>query len=78
MSWFRHPQIADDGARFDAVLAENIAAQKQLGRAADQVTQMADETREHVEAAIGGFKDRTDNRLKTRNQTLEQLLARDL
>ena len=79
MSWFspRPPEPVDPG-RLDAVLAQNIEAQRRAGAAADEVVQAADENREHVEAAVGAFKERTAARLRSRKQTLEQLLARDL
>lgn len=79
MSWFSpRPQKPADPGRFDAVVAQNIEAQRRSADAADEVTQAADESREHVEAVVGAFKDRTAERLRSRKQTLEQLLARDL
>lgn len=79
MSWFspRPPELVDPG-RLDAVLAQNIEAQRRAAAAADGVVRAADENREHVEAAVGAFKGRTAERLRSRKQTLEQLLARDL
>ncbi|GEP11104.1 hypothetical protein [Methylobacterium gnaphalii] len=79
MSWF-FPDIGGhaETARFDAVLAQNIEAQERAGQAAEDVTQAADENREQVGATVAAFKERTERRLKSRNQTLEQLLARDL
>lgn len=64
MSWFspRPPEHVDPG-RLDAVLAQNIEAQRRAADAADGVAQAAEESREHVEAVIAGLKDRTAERL---------------
>ncbi len=67
-----------DPRALQAVLAENIAAQERVGEAAESVGHAADEHRERVEAVVNAYKDRTAHRLRTRNQTLEELLARDL
>lgn len=79
MSWFspRPPEMPDP-APFEALVARNIQAQRRAADAADDVVQAADENREHVEAVVGAFKSRTAERLRSRKQTLEQLLARDL
>lgn len=64
MSWFspRPPEPVDPG-RLDAVLAQNIEAQRRAADAADGVAQAAEESREHVEAVITALKDRTAERL---------------
>ncbi|MDV2986989.1 UNVERIFIED_CONTAM: hypothetical protein Q9R58_22020 [Methylobacteriaceae bacterium AG10] len=79
MSWFSpRPPAPLDPASLDALLARSIEAQRRAARAADGVVQAADENREHVEAVVSAFKSRTAERLRSRKQTLEQLLARDL
>ncbi|WP_232629175.1 hypothetical protein [Methylobacterium sp. Leaf118] len=69
MSWFfpRPPEMPDSSA-LDAILAQNIQAQQRAANAAEDVTAAADDNREHVEAAVGGFNARTAARVRHRTQ----------
>ncbi len=79
MLWF-FPSMArpPDPGVLHSVVARSIAAQERAGAAAEGVGHAADEHRERVEAVVGAMKVRTERRLRSRDQTLEQLLARDL
>ncbi|HJE24899.1 MAG TPA: hypothetical protein K8W01_14685 [Methylorubrum populi] len=69
MSWFSpRPPEPPDPAPLDALLAQSIQAQQRVADAAEGVAQAADESREHVEAAVDGFKTRTAERLRHRRR----------
>lgn len=69
MSWlFRRPSETSDPGRFDAVLAQNIEAQQRAADAAESVAQAADDNREHVEAVVGAFNERTAARVRHRTR----------
>lgn len=79
MSWLfpHHAQDRSD-ERFRAAVAANIAAQHRAVDASDDALHAADESRESVEAAVSGLKVRTQRRLQSRAETLDDLLARRL
>lgn len=79
MSWF-FPHLANgrDDGRFRAAVAANIAAQRRTGAASDEALHVADENRESVEATVTDMKRRTERRLSSRTETLDDLLARRL
>lgn len=69
MSWFSpRSSVPADPGRFDAVVAQNIEAQRRAAEAADEVIQAADDNREHVEAAVGALKERSAERLRHRRR----------
>lgn len=69
MLWFSpRPPTPPDPAVLDALLAQTIEAQQRAGDAAEDVTAAADDNREHVEAAMGGFNARTAARVRHRTQ----------
>lgn len=79
MSWlFPHHAQERSDARFHAAVAANIAAQSRAADASDQALHAADESREGVENAVAGMKIRTQRRLMSRIDTLDDLLARKL
>ncbi len=69
MSWFSpRPPTPPDPAVLDAILAQNIEAQRRAAEAAEGVVQAADDNREHVEAAVGALKERSAERLRHRGR----------
>ncbi|KQT59991.1 hypothetical protein ASG52_19900 [Methylobacterium sp. Leaf456] len=69
MLWlFPRPPAPPDPAVLDALLAQTIEAQRRAGDAAEDVTQAADDNREHVGAAVGALKERSAERLRHRGR----------
>lgn len=79
MSWFI-PNRAnqESAARFDAVIARNLQAQHRSAEASQDVTEAATDNRCHIAAAVEAFRERTEKRRQSREQTLGRLLERDL
>lgn len=79
MSWFfPHLAAGHDDGRFRDAIAANIAAQHRTAEASDEALHVADENRESVEATVTSMKRRTERRLSSRTETLDDLLARRL
>ncbi|MCE4223380.1 hypothetical protein HCU64_06420 [Methylobacterium sp. C25] len=74
MSWFFPTPHTHDPSEFDAAITRNVEAQQRAGDVSEELVRDAGQDPDEIEA---GLRERTERRLRSRGETLEQLLARD-